>query len=157
MFDKVNEFFEGKESLDQALAEDKAAEPTERDLQIAAVVLLVEMAGADRKISPGEGQAVVAAMSKAFDLPEKDLPELVKVAIAARKEKGKVDEFLECVAQRFDHQQRLRVVAMLWKVMLADGTVDKLEQRLLRRIKDALQMSDPDTEEALRMAQYGEV
>jgi len=155
MFEKVDQFFEGKESLEKA--GDQAAQPTERDLHIATAVLLVEIASADRKIAPREGEAVVATMSKVFGLPEKETPELVKIAIASRKEKGRVDEFLDCVSRKFDQSRKLQVLAMLWKVVIADGAVDKLEQRMLRRIKETMQLSDADAEEALRMAQHGEV
>lgn len=155
MLEKLTEFFEGEKSLDEAVGQGK--ELTERDLQIATAVLLVEMASADRKISPKEGEAVVSVMSRVFELPPNAVPELVKAAIASRKEQGRVDEFLRCLNERFDREKKVRVMAMLWKVMMADGTIGKDEQQLMRRVKEVFGADDKETDEALRMAQHGEV
>lgn len=159
MLENVDEFFEDDEekSLEDSLKVDQAGEATDRDLHIATAVLLVEMASIDREISAKEGEAVVAAMSGQFGIDQQELPELIKVAIASRKEKGKLAAFFDCINSRFNPAQKKRVLAMLWKVMMADGKMEKAEQRLLRRVKDTLEISEEDTEEALKMAQHGEV
>ncbi len=157
MLERVREFFAGKQTLEVSLAKDRSGAATDRDLQIATAVLLVEMASSDQEIASPEGRAVVDVMTRQFSIPDKDVPELVQVAIAARKEQGRIDEFVKCINDRFDAGQKQRVLAMLWKVVIADGSVQKHEQRLATQMKFRFQLSDEQAQEARRMAESGVV
>lgn len=157
MFGKIKEFFAGQEALETTLEKDKSGSATDRDLHIAAAVLLVEMASSDQEIAPQEGQAVVAAMSQEFGIGQSEVPELVEIAIASRQEKGRIDEFVKCINDNFNETQRQRVLAMLWKVIIADGTIDKYEQRLATQMKFRFKLSDEQAAEARKMAEGGEL
>lgn len=157
MFRTLKEFFAGQQPLAVSLDKDRSGTPTDHDLHIAAAVLLVEMARSDEDIAPQEGRAVVDAIAAHFNIPEKEIPELVQIAIAARKEQGRIDEFVKCINERFEAAQRQRVLAMLWKVVLADGSVAKHEERLATQMKFRFQLTDEQAAEARRMAEDGTV
>ena len=59
--------------------------------------------------------------------------------------------------EKFSEEQRVLVLAMVWKVVIADGKVEKTEKRFARLIQPRLKLDDSQAEEALRMAQHGKV
>ena len=155
MFEKLKDFFAGSEKEPASLKTDQAGKATDADLQVACAVLLVEMARADKSVARQEGQAVVALMAVQFGIPEDRMPALIETAMAARKAQGKLDEFVRCINQGFSASQKQRLLAMIWKVVLADGSVDKYEERLAVQMKSRLQLSDEQAVEARRMAESG--
>jgi len=152
MFKKPSEYFEGKHSLEV----DDTEGPTEQDLHVAVTVLLVETASADQDIDLKEGDAVVELMSQHFGLEQSEIPELVKIAITARKEHNKIDEFVKCINDKFSAEKRQQVLAMVWKVILADGKVDKAEERIAKQLQTRLQLTAEQSDQALRIARVGE-
>jgi len=157
MLGKIKDFFTGEKSLSASLQVDQEGRVTDADLMTACAVLLVEMARADKKIAAAEGETVVALMTAQFGIDKADVPELIATAMAARKEQGKIDEFVRCVNERFSPAQKQKLLAMIWKVVQSDGSVDKFEQRLAVQIRYRLQLSEEEEQEARRMAEVGEV
>lgn len=157
MFGKLKSFFKGESTLEKSLQADRSGQASAQDLHIAAAVLLIEMAGSDQGIAPQEAEAVCELMQKEFALPEESLPELVQVAVAARKEKGKIDEFVQVINSKFDEGQRQRLLAMIWKIVLADGKVDKFEQRFAVQMYNRFRLSEEQAEAAKQMAVQGKI
>lgn len=157
MFGKIKAFFSGESSLQTSLTMDKDGTLTSRDLQIAALVLLIEMAGKDQGIANEEAQQVCDLMQKEFAIAEDELPDMVAVAIEARNNSGKIDEFVRSINSSFSVEQRQRLLAMIWKVVLADGTVDKFEQRFAVQMYNRFQLTQEQAEAARAMAERGEL
>lgn len=157
MFGKIKSFFKGESTLENSLKSDRNGEATARDLQIATAVLLIEMAGADQGIDSKEAQAVCELMQKEFELPEESLPELVDVAINSRKQQGKIDEFVKVLNLKFSPTQRQRLLAMIWKIVLADGKVEKFEQRFAVQMYNRFQLTADQAAVARSMAEEGKV
>ena len=153
MFDKLKDFFSGAASLQV----DASGEATQRDLQIATGVLLLEMAGADDDFAPEEVQAVFRTMEEQFSIKDTDTLDLMEEAQQAREDKGKIDEFVEAINSNFSEQQRQIVLAMVWKVILADEVVEKFEQRFASEVRQRLQLSREQAEEAQALVLEGKV
>jgi uncharacterized tellurite resistance protein B-like protein len=150
MFERIKDYFEGTAAIDEALLQDGEVSP--KDLVVAACVLLVEVASIDSKIDPAEGSAVVKALSGEFGVPEQAVPELVQLAIAARKEQGKVRAFVELLTNNFSEEQRQQVLVLVWKVIFADGQVEEEEEKLARFLTQKLQLSEDQGLEAYQIA-----
>ena len=148
MFGKVFEFFKGDASLEV----DKSGAPTADDLQIATGVLLLQMAGSDDDYAPEEVHAVFRTMEKEFHISQDRALELLELADAARQAKGRIDEFVEAINEHFDEKQKQRVLAMVWRVVMADAKVDAFESRYAKQLKSRLHLSDELAEEARQMA-----
>ena len=157
MFEKIKDYFAGEKSLPASLEADREGNPTDGDVLVACAVLLVEIARADKKIAKQEGEMVASLMSSSFGLDKAEMPRLIETAMAARKGLGKIDEFVECINDHFDAAQKQKLLAMVWKVVRSDGSVDRFEQRLAVQIKCRLQLNDEQEREARRMAEAGEV
>ena len=143
MFENILGFFTGKSSLEV----DKDGTPTSRDLQVAAVVLLVEVAHADNKFEGSELDAIVKAMNDEFDLTPEDTGELLEIAQCLREESGRIDEFVEVINANFDESQRQKLLSMVWKVIGADEVVEESEASSAAKIRKRLKLT---LEQAMR-------
>lgn len=150
MFEKIKEYFEGTGDLATAVASGTAVNPN--DLVIAASVLLVEVAGIDSRIDPTEGTAVVQALSDAFGVPQKEIPQFVQLAIAAKKEEGKIKKFVDTLNEHLTEEQRQKVLVLVWKVIFADGQVDAEEEQLANFLTEKLRLSKDQGLEAYQEA-----
>jgi len=153
MFKSVKEFFRGETSLEV----DSTGNPTSRDIQIATGVLLLEMAGSDEDYAPEEVQTIFRTLEDQFGVDQDEAMNLLEIADAARHEKGKIDEFIKSITQHFSEEQRTRVLAMVWKVIIADGQIDKFERRFAVQLQNRLQLTEAHGEQARQMAEGGKV
>ena len=154
MLEKVADFLLGKT---KSLVTGVDGKPTERDVQIATGVLLLEVAGADSDFAPEETKVVFESMMKQFRVNDEEVLSLLETADSLRRDKNKIDQFYDLINQHFDAGQRTVIFATLWKVILADGRVDKAEMRSATQIRFRLQLSDEDFEKAKSLAESGKV
>ncbi len=145
MFGKLREYFAGEQT---SLDVDKTGMATAHDLHVATVVVLIEMAGADKEVARPEAEAICVSMQDHFGLGEDEVPELVEIALSAKSEKGKIDEFVKAINENFNPKQRQEILTMVWKVVLADGKIDKFEERFAVQMKTRFQLSDEQAAEA---------
>ena len=80
MFEKFAAFFGATPSL----TKDITGKPTDRDVQIATGVLLLEMAGADNDYAPEETQAIFEVMQQQYKLEQEQVLELLEAADSLR-------------------------------------------------------------------------
>lgn len=153
MFRRIREFFEGKTSLEV----DKTGEPTKGDLQVATAVLLLEMAGADEDYAPEEVRSSFAAFQRHFNAEDEETLAVFESAEQLRARKGKIDEFVAEINERFSDKQKQLILAMIWKVVLADEVVEKYEQRLASQMRQRLQLSREQAAAAKELAVSGGV
>ena len=137
MFGKLKDFFSGK----SALVTDAQGQATDRDLQIATGVLLLEMAGKDQDYAPEEVQTIFQVMKTEFSIDEPQVMELLEMADSIRAEKGKIDDFVDAINSGFNEKQRERVLSMIWRVIVADNKIDKFEQRFATQMSNRLKLS----------------
>lgn len=165
MFKKLVDFFKGDSGDDSdskkpeviRLEVDKSGRTTDHDLHIATAVLLIEMAGSDQDIAREEAEAVCSLMQEQFGIDENKIPEIVEVAISARKAKGKINEFVSKVNDNFTDKQRQVVLAMIWKIVLADGKIERYEQNFANQMQTRLKLTDEQAKESRKMVEDGRV
>ncbi len=149
MFKKLREYFQNDITT---LDVDKSGNPTPKDLQVATVVMLVEMASADNDIAEEEAEQICLSVAAHFGVDQDEVPELVQIAISSRQESNKIDDFVSTINDNFNETQRLQILAMVWRVVLADGKVDKFEERFLVQLKTRFKLSSESLEEARKIA-----
>lgn len=162
MLKKLKALFKNDTAGDQknapvSLGTDKSGNPIDEDLIIATTVILVELAGADQDIAPEEAVEICNMIEEQFSVKTDRIPQLVEMAIGLRKKKGKIDEFIQEINEKFDQRQKLVVLAMIWKVVIADGEIDKFEQRFATQMKFRFELSDEEAHTARCMAERGQV
>ena len=127
------------ESTVATAARAEEAEAREHGYHVATAALLVEVMRADYEVRREERDAVLRALEAAFD----DLtPEEVRDLLARAEERAddatSLYEFTQHVNRQLDHDQKAHVVELLWQVAYADGSLDKYEEHLVRRIADLI-------------------
>jgi uncharacterized tellurite resistance protein B-like protein len=127
----------------EATAEGSAA-ITERQLQLAAAVLMVSVVRADRTSRQGEHRVLDRALGRALDLGEEEAAVVVR---AAEESIGRGDSFAETLG-RLDAgctlEQKRRLVEALWRIAFADAELAGQEEYLVRKIAGKLGLSTAD-------------
>ena len=120
--------------------------PAGRDrLQVAAAALLVEAARLDDDFDNEEWTTIRGLVRDRFDLSEEEAEALVEEADREVAESVEIYRFARIVKDRFDQEQRVQLIEMLWEVVYADGTLHHYEANLLRRIAGLIYVSDQET------------
>lgn len=153
MLRKIKEFFKGEASLEVS----KTGQPTDREVQIACAVLLLEMAGADNDYSPAEVEMTLSSMQQQFKFTHEVATELLEIADGLRKQHDKIDQFVKLVDDNYNDKQRELILAMVWKVVIADGTVENFEQRFATQMKFRLKLDDEAAARARKMAESRQI
>ena len=117
-----------------------AAAPHAADsvLQLATAVMLVEVMRADITLQASERAAVLAALREKFALDAGDAQRLAELAETTARGATDLFSFTEHIDNRFDMQQKLRMIELMWTVAYADGVLSAHERHVLWRVADLL-------------------
>ena len=112
------------------------------EVQLAAAALLIEAAHIDDHVDPRERAVTDRILERRFKLSPAAARQLVVAAEQASERSTQLFRFARIINDRFSLEQRIELMEMLWEVVQADGTVDALEDTLLRRIGGLLYVPD---------------
>jgi uncharacterized tellurite resistance protein B-like protein len=112
--------------------------------QLAAAVLLLEVARADYEHHPAEREALRAGLAREFGVPEAALDALLGEAELRAKASVSLFDFVQALNRAMPADDKRALLRLLWDVAHADGRVDPHEEHLLRRIADLLHLSHAD-------------
>ncbi len=140
MLSRIEKFF--KDHLQ--IAADHSDDDIDQKLKIATTVLFLEVAHADLNIQPEEEARITSIMKRIFGLSEAEIDELLLLAREARQERNDIWIFTNLIKDNFDREQRFYILENLWLIIYADGTVDKYEDRLIRKITSLLGLEHSD-------------
>ncbi len=115
------------------------------DLHLAAAALLVEAAVMDGTFDERERQTVAALLEASFGLDAGGTEVLIEAAREAVKESSQLYGFARVVKDRFDHEDRVRMIEMLWEVAYADGHLHDFEASLVRRVAGLIYVPDRES------------
>lgn len=124
-----------------------------RELLVSVAVIFIEMAGRDNTMAKEEAELVVTLFTRHFGLPEDAVPPLIREALDERKKVEKIDPFVKLINESYSDSQRQKLLAMIWKIVAADGQADTAERRFAIQMKNRFRLSDAIDAEAQRMAE----
>lgn len=153
MFKKILEYFKGETTLHV----DAQGDATDEDLRMAVAIFLLNTAGRDDDYAPEELRAVYSTMQEQFQIDEEEAQRYLEIADEARKDKEKVNEFVRNINARFNEQQRTMVLAMTWRVVLADGKIEDSEKKFFEQVRNRLRLSPEAATKAQRLVNEGKV
>jgi uncharacterized tellurite resistance protein B-like protein len=136
---------------------DNTPEARADEVQLATAALLVESAFMDGNFDEDEMQSIQRLLTDRFNLNEEELETLVFEAEQAVAASGQLYRFTRVIKDRFDEEQRIGMIEMLWEVAFADGDADHFEQNLIQRVAGLIFVSDRDRGDAKKrvMARLG--
>ncbi|MGZ5025943.1 MAG: tellurite resistance TerB family protein [Methylobacter sp.] len=138
MFNQIKLFF------DQHLALSTSEELSEQKLQLATVVLFLEMMHMDDKIETTEQAVILSLVQQNFSLTAEQAAELIALAEQQRKQATDYFQFTSLINKTYSQEQKIRLIESLWKIAFIDGVLDMHEEYLVRKIADLLYVSHTD-------------
>lgn len=117
------------------------SERREAALRTATAVLMLDVARADHVFDDSEFTRVLDLVESHFGMAPEDAALLVNVADEKAENLTSLYEFTQLLHENLEESEKARIVAMLWQVAYADGTLDKFEDSLVLKISDLLHVS----------------
>ena len=120
---------------------DEPEAAAERRMQVAAAVLLVEVARSDDSFSGAERQAVLQSVQRKFALDAAQAQEVLALAEAESHDAHDIYQFTSRIDATFTVEQKLRLIEELWRAAYSDSKLHEYEEHLIRRVCDLLHLS----------------
>lgn len=138
MLNAISDFFQ------RTLAQPEQRENQTLTLELATAALLCEVMRADYDTSDAERAALRQMLVTRYRLSESAVEELM--AMAEEEVEDAVDhyQFVSLIKEHYHYDQRCELVALMWQLAWADGSVDPLEEHRIRRLADLLHVSHRD-------------
>ena len=114
----------------------------DNDYRVAVAALLVHVATLDGNLSEQERERLRVILQARLDLDDALTDELIAAAEAADREAVDFYHFTSLLMRTLDETGRLKIVAMMWEMVLADGQVTEFEDNVLWRVADLLGISN---------------
>ena len=137
MFSNLKDFVDGGANLEL----NQGGEPTPQDVKVATVSILLKMAHADNSVDQEEINAIYTAVKSSFAVDQAEAEELMSIAENLRKNEKKTTELVQAINENFSVEQRQQILGVIWKVVKADGIVDKYELEYATRVRALLNLS----------------
>jgi uncharacterized tellurite resistance protein B-like protein len=121
-----------------------SAQENEERTRLAACVLLLETAHADNECTADEMSHVMDVMKNDFAISEEQAEELLELAHRERSQAVDLWQFTNQINQQFDRQEKMRMMEAVWRIIHADGQLDKHEDYFAHKLATLLQLRHKD-------------
>ena len=119
----------------QTPATDDSPETT---VELAAAVLLIEVAWADHHVDDAELRAIERSLDTVLQVDGEDLRALIDESRRAQRESVGLHRFTRAIVDAWSAEQRFELLVQLWRLAYCDASLDKYEEATIRKIADLL-------------------
>ncbi|MEM8843603.1 MAG: TerB family tellurite resistance protein [Pseudomonadota bacterium] len=134
MFTKIQQWLESSLNIEQS-------EESEHTTQLAAAMLLLEVSFADYDISQAEQQTIIGILVEQFSLSEQEAKSVLQHGMEKREDYTSAHPFICLLNEELKPDEKLNLLAGLWRVAFTDKVLDKYEEQRIRKIADWLYLS----------------
>jgi len=133
-------------SIKQALGIKDTTDNIESDIgdeikiDIAACVVLLEVAESDSECTEDEIGHVLETMQSTFNLSREYAEDMIELARHVRKNSVDLWQFTNKINKSFDHSEKIKMLEAIWRVIYADGRIDKHEDYLVHQLANLLRL-----------------
>ena len=113
-------------------------------VQVATCALLLEVAHSDGHYKSVEAKIVHELLANTFKLPPAAVAELIDYSHQHRQESTDLFQFAREINAHFNREEKADVMEGIWRVIYADGTLDKFEDALARQLATLLRLDHQD-------------
>ncbi len=117
----------------------------ENEKQAIIAALLVQAAMMDGEFDALEHETISGLLVNEFELDPIDVGALIEDAQDAVEASSQLFGFTRRANAELEHEDRIRLIEMLWLVVYADNVVHDYETSLMRRISGLLHIPDRET------------
>lgn len=111
---------------------------TDRQLQLATAVLLLEVARSDFDLRADEFQAVLGGVRRVLGLTEDEAIAVIRIAEEEVRQSKRLYEFTRLIDENYTPEQKKTLVRYLWQVAFADAELGASEEYLARKVSELL-------------------
>ena len=137
MIDLFRRFF------DKSAAEGSSdkEEEVSHDARIATCALLLEMANIDGKFSVSEKEGIIRILQEDYRLSDEHTIALIEAADEELKKSIDLWQFAKLINRNYSTDKKLQIIEMIWKIVYADGRLDKHEDYLVHKLANLLRLT----------------
>jgi uncharacterized tellurite resistance protein B-like protein len=110
-------------------------------VQVATCALLLEVAHSDGRYHETEARLVHDLLAGMFSLPPGAISELVEFSRDHQQNSTDLFQFAREINAHFSQEEKLAVMEGIWRIIYADGALDKFEDALARQLATLLRLS----------------
>jgi uncharacterized tellurite resistance protein B-like protein len=125
-------------------AADVPEDHSESKVRVALAALLVEMARADFDQTEEENAEISGLLAAHFAISKDEALELLNEANVATDNAVSLYDFVRTLHTTLSAAERLKIIELLWQVALADNSLDRYEDHLVKKIADLLYVPASD-------------
>jgi uncharacterized tellurite resistance protein B-like protein len=111
---------------------------------VATAALFLEVAAADFEMSEEEEAHIELTLKSHFRIDRDEVISLLDSAREIREGRQDIWQFAQALKDNHQREQRIEILEKLWQLIYADGTVDKYEDSLIRKITMLLGLDHSD-------------
>lgn len=123
---------------------ERQADHSAHTLQLATAALMLELCRADQSVDDSELQKITKILESHFTLSQQQLNELMTLAESEADTATSLYEFTSVFNDNFTYNDKIMLVSYLWEIAYADGSIDRYEDHLIRKVCDLLYVSHSD-------------
>lgn len=110
----------------------------------ASVILMIEVAWADQKITSEEERIISSSLEETFNLEPQQGQRLLETCRNLHEASVGSYEYTRLINQQFSYDEKTQIIEILWKVANADHDISHWEEHTIRRLSDLLYVSHQD-------------
>ena len=146
MFSNIKNFFDTAKNI-----ENNDQEFLDEDIY-AVLSILIEASKVDGVVNDSEIELIKNILVNKFHLHFSKAEKATKFVLDKSNENVEIYSEIKIILNNMDHNQRIAVIEMMWKIILADGKIDDYESNLIRRVCGLLHISGIESSEAKKRA-----
>jgi uncharacterized tellurite resistance protein B-like protein len=152
MIDRLNKFF--KKSKETDPVNHKKDGP--HDIRIATCALFLEMANIDNEFSDSERESIISILKKEYYLSDEYVTNLIGATEKELKKSIDLWQFTNLINQNYPKDEKISIIEMVWKIVYADGALDKHEDYLVHKLAKLLRLNHKQLIDAKLKILYGD-
>ena len=126
-------------------SEDTATgEVEDRALELACAALMFEVARADFSVETTEQDAVTSLLTAQFSLSADEVSTITEAAVEQADAATCLFEFTRTLNELASAEQKRDLLAMMWRVAMADNELSRYEEHVIRKVADLLYVPHGD-------------
>ena len=130
-------------AISNLFANPKQSKEQPIDTKLAVAALLVHLTDIDGETTKKEQEIVSNVLREHFQLDAAQVEELIKSAHVKDDEAVDFYQFTSIIT-RLEMEQRIKIIAMMWQVVFADGKNHELEDNMIWRVAELIGVSSRD-------------
>ena len=138
MFNVMKKFFQQDAAPDKV--ELKEEDKAER-IQVATCALLLEVANSDDEFSDVERDNIIQILKRDFQLSDGYAKELMELSDKEREKSIDLWHFTNLINEHYSVEEKIKIIEMVWRVIYADGKLDKHEDHLAHKLSNLLKLT----------------